>query len=351
MTLYRSEDDLRAVFRTEAAEVPEDAPPMFEPARTARNGARRWAVPLAAAAAVAAIAVPMALVEVNHRSIPAQSPPRWAPLSYLFAVAPVPGWHISSATLGVTYQDAAITSGISQIGDVTLSAPEALDPTPIKRGEPVMINGRTGYFGNLAPVNTTASEIVPLKTAGGSVGGSVQVKQAPTVAWEIAPRQWATVLLYPHAYPKPLTDVRSAELAIAKAVSLITPRPLRLPFRTGWRPATAESFYWASTYLPIRTRWYGTLVLGHFGQPLSISEYALLPGDPSSGPFTPDLMIGSHPATFMQSVPEARSLMIDLGERIQLIIEGNYSKADLIHVAQSLALASNPKDPSTWLPQ
>ena len=365
-TQYRSEDDLRAVFRAEAAEVHDEAAQLFLPTRLpaspARNAARRWAIPLAAAAAVAVIAVPVAFVRVGHHSTPAGDQPGGVPLAFTFSVAPVSGWRVTPEAIGATYQDAVIAQGDNDMfGDVTVSAPGAFDPGPIESGEQVTINGHQGYFGESVPVN--------------SPGG----KPMPTVAWQVATDQWATVTISGQGI-----DVRGVELQIARAVSLTAPTPIRLPFRTGWLPDTAQSVTGARSAVPPSGNWSTFMQLGRSDSSLEISAYAAPSGstDPA-GPFEPNTTVGGHPAQYSPRFgdpgsldtsggpvatrtpgmtvrtqlptrapwPHWPSLKVDLGGDAWLEVAGDYSQADLMHVAESLTLSSNPDDPSTWFDQ
>jgi hypothetical protein len=367
-TQYRSEDDLRAVFRAEAAEVHDEAAQLFAPARLpaspARAAARRWAIPLAAAAAVAVIAVPLAFVRVGHHSTPGSDQLGGVPLAFTFSVAPVPGWRVTPDAIHATYQDAVIAQGDNDMfGDVTVSAPGAFDPGPIKSGEQVTINGHQGYFGESVPVNSTAP------------GG----KPMPTVAWQVAPDQWATVTVSGQGI-----DVRDVELQIARAVSLTTPTPMRLPFRTGWLPDTAQSVTEARSAVPPSGNWSTFMQLGSGDSSLDISAYAVPSGatDPA-GSFEPNTTVGGHPAQYSPRLgdpdsldtsggpvdtrspvmttrtqlptllpsPHWPSLKLDLGGDAWLQVTGDYSQADLMHVAESLTLSSNPNDPTTWFDQ
>jgi hypothetical protein len=367
-TQYRSEDDLRAVFRAEAAEVHDEAAQLFVPARPpaspARAAARRWAIPVAAAAAVAVIAVPLAFVRMGHHATPANDQLGGVPLAFTFSVAPVSGWRVTPDAIHATYQDAVIAQGDNDMfGDVTVSAPGAFDPRPIASGEQVTINGHQGYFGESVPVNSPAPGGTPV----------------PTVAWQVAPDQWATVTVSGQGI-----DVRDVELQIARAVSLTTPTPMRLPFRTGWLPDTARSVTEARSSVAPSGSWSTLMQLGGTDGSLQITEYAVPSGSTNvAGSFEPNTTVGGHPAQYsprlgdpgrvessgaavvtrtpvmitgtqlptLPPAPQWPSLKVDLGADVRLQVTGDYSQADLMHVAESLTLSSNPNDPTTWFDQ
>ena len=363
-TKQRSADDLRAIFAADASDVPDDAAQRIwaevdtpvHVVRTHPARVRRWAVPLAAAAVVAAVAVPLAVVRVlpHHSATNSGTSPslRRADLAYTFDVTPVAGLTFAFGDIVPTSQGAAISrNGVDVMGSVIVNARGAFDPTVVANAEPVSVNGHRGYYG--------------LTYAGGAEkadeGTSVVVQPArdPTVAWEIAPDRWATVFLPEHA----AANVRATLLQIATAVRLTAPRPLHLPFRTDWLPRNAPAMSEAESWFTSQQDWGGIQRFGDTAHHRGLEILESRSGNPG---FQPNTTAAGHPAQFFPardvnrparpSYPPASStpmhlpanLTVSLGGDAWLTLTGDYSEADLIRIVEHLSLTPTPDDHSTW---
>ncbi len=364
-TKQRSEDDLRAIFAADASDVPDNAAQRIwaeldtpvHVVRTHPARVRRWAVPLAAAAVVAAIAVPLAVVRVlpHHSATNSGTSPslRRADLAFTFDVAPVAGLTFTFGVITPTFQTAAIgKNGVDMFGNVTVSSPGTFDPSRIANPKPVTVNGHRGYYGLALPLGTDDAE-----TSGNSV---VRPLPFPTVAWEIGPDEWATVYLP----EEKVANVRTTELQIAAAVRLTAPRPMLLPFRTGWLPGGTPPMTNAGSifgFAPLQD-WDAGLRFGDPNNPdLDIDEH-----HPSNGAFKPNATVAGHPAQFYPARNASRParptgtrkppkplrvpalLTVSLGADAWLTLSGDYSEADLIRIVEHMTFTPTPDDHSTW---
>ena len=175
------------------------------------------------------------------------------------------------------------------------------------------------------------------------------------MAWEIAPDRWATVFLPERA----ATKVRAALLQIAAAVRLTTPRPLHLPFRTGWLPRNAPAMSEAESWFTSQQDWGG---IQRFGDTAHHRGLEIL--ESRSGSLRPNTTAAGHPAQFYPARDVSRpapptgthkpplhipaGLIVRLGADAWLTVTGDYSEADLIRIVEHMTFTPTPDDHSTW---
>jgi hypothetical protein len=124
---------------------------------------------------------------------PAPSPtPASFPTSYYFGPTSLPGYVMDTETLTATSQDFGFTSQKTHV-DVALRALPATSANNAiyRRGAPVTVAGRAGFFVVVAGKPTTT----------------------PTVAWKISSRQWATLSAVKSRSQVTLTKAQLLDLA------------------------------------------------------------------------------------------------------------------------------------------
>jgi hypothetical protein len=387
-----TESDLRAVLTEEARDISEPDDVLARLTITHRPQRRRWIAPVAAAAAVAAVvATATAVVHTRHDAAPPGNQHTLPPvpgreLRFAVSIGSIAGYDVDNRYL-VTGRDAADVekSGNQGVGgEIVAYAPGRYDPATVQRGRPVNVQGRRGYF---ADATASADEVdkVPNK------------HQVPTLAWEFAPNQWVTVQGWdPAASPqmrKLHLDALTEEMRVAAAIDTTVSAPLLLPYRVGYLPgglrhgggrvtdmATPAPPTWDSTLWFLGSRqgdtdsdpalsilvrpysafgskgFHGTFTVN--GHPATFDTvetwtFSVPPSAPKPTPTTP---AGSTPprTSTIQSSPtvgvspsEPPQLTVDFGPAV-VVIAGNYARGELIKIAESLTLASNVNDRSTW---
>jgi len=277
-------------------------------------------------------------------------------LRFAVTVGPVAGYDVANRYLVADREatDVARSDNEGVGGEVVAYPPGGYDPTAVRRGQQVSVQGHTGYFAN-TPQSADAVDHVPNQG------------NAPTLAWEFAPDRWVVIQGWdPTTSPqvrKLHVDPLTEELHVAAAVDTSADPPLLLPYRVGYLPdglshgggrATAVGKPYWDSYL-----WF----LGP-GQS---------PTDPD--PAHPALAITAQPtvsrpaSSSSASTPSARVQHNDSVTRrtvapsggdsrqnevtvrfgtVVVTITGDYPRAELIKIGRSITIASNPNDASTW---
>jgi hypothetical protein len=407
-----TDSDLRALFADEASDIGEPAELLARltidqstPPAAATRRWRGWVAPVAAAAAVVTVAsVAIAISGTRHQadagagshtlpSMPGRE------LGYTISVGAVSGYITSSSyLLGDRETTEVILPGEDGViaGEVVAYPRGGFDPTEVRRGRPVTVQGHPGYFG---PSISSADQIDHLATP----------TRPLTLAWETAPDRWIAVQGWDAtgtpALQRRHLDPFTEEMRVARAVDASTTRPLLLPYRVGYLPAGLrhgggratpslepgwdwDSYLWfvgagqtgpaqsSRTTFSISARpahgrvaVNGSLsVNGHPAQFFPHGHPATLPAQPSMPPtltLTPSAKAGtqaqhprlipinriSYPASPIPHVgvgrPGPPDLVVDFG-RVEVIITGAYSKDELLRVARSMTIARDVDNLSAW---
>ncbi len=368
----RTEADLRTVIAADADDVTDARSMIAEITATHRAApamSRRWVVGVAAAASVtAAVGVPAIVLRRHPAGRTAGRPALAGPeLAFTFDVGAVPGYRITPDAIHPTFQGAAISAadGHDLFGEVTVTAVGAFDPSSIRRGEPVDVNGNRGYFGRATMVDYVA-------VASSDGAPPAPAPKVQMLAWEYAPDRWAQVYL-----PGTGSAVRSASATIARAVRTGVRQPLRLPMRIGQLPAALRWRISGYTGTESAGDWHTGL---EFGRTAADEHWLLVASVWKGGikpAFKPTSTVDGRPAAFtaghpipvtpagpkvvhridpgksrkavqVDPGPVVNQLVVDLGQRHWFRVSGNYTEAQLREVAATTTIASNLEDRSTW---
>jgi hypothetical protein len=270
------------------------------------------------------------------------STPGGGMLRFHFDLATVPHYVMTSFRIvpGVQTVNIARDTDTGKVtGDLVVYDPGKYDPGPAKRGTPVEVNGKRGYYAKVVDQDT----VVP-----GVPGGAI--KQY-AVTWEYAPNAWAIV----QGEWSPAT-ARAQELTIARAVRFDRTRPFLVPFRFGWAPPSLRVFAGQFGVNPefVNAAISLTDLAGvpASAPPPSIlgdqSVRVLLAPDSTSGALQPNTTIGGDRAfvdTRMVAVwHDGFLLTLHLGSR-----SGPTTVATLRRVVEHLVWAPRVGDIGTWL--
>lgn len=378
-----TESTLAAVFADEARDVSEPSDVLarvtFErPVRTRH----RWIAPVAAAVAVVAVVVAAVAITSNRPDVDTGTGGPTLPqglghdLHFSVAVGPITGYKPGSPYLATDREAINIELASDDevmAGEVVAYAAGAYDPSAVRTGQPVNVQGHRGYF---AMTTSSADQ----------VDGVQHPSKVPTLAWEFTPDRWVAVQGWDAATTPALKrlDPLTEEKRVARAVDTSAVKPLLLPYQVGYLPAGLQrgggrdygiaddwtSYLWFVDSRPSSTpngnelsitagaKRYAGDVRGTFtidghpavyepvrhGSPPPLpSAISPLP-TPTETPSAQRIVPGGGSSVTRLSDP---SLTVDLGPAV-LTIRGNYSKDELVKIARSITPASNVNDRSTW---
>jgi hypothetical protein len=298
-----TESDLRAVFADEARDVSEPADVMARLAFAQPSGRNRraWLAPLAAAATVVTIVSVAVAVGGNRPGVKAGSGGHALPpmpgrdLRFAVSVGAVAGYKATDSYLVADREatDIALASDDQILaGEVVAYAAGAYDPTAVRHGQRVQVQGHQGYFA------MSASSVDKVDHVPGS-------HSVATLAWEFAPDRWVVVQGWDAsgtpALQKLHLDAFTEEMRVAQAVDTSASAPLLLPYRVGYLPAGlrhggGRDTSWNSRYWESYLWFLGPGQHGPDPYPagLSISVNPKGTGASVHGTFTVD----GHPAVF-----------------------------------------------------
>jgi hypothetical protein len=366
-----TDSDLRALFADEASDISEPADLLARltvnqspPRATRTRRWRGWVAPVAAAAAVVTVVSLATALSGTRQQTDAGAGGHTLPvmpgrdLGYTITVGAVSGYDTSATYLSSDREttDVKLSDGRGVLaGEVVAYPPGGFDPTAVRRGQPVTVQGHQGYFG----ASTSSAD---------QVDHVANPTRPATLAWEAAPDRWIVVQGWDAAASPPLQarhlDPLTEEMRVAQAVDTSTTKPLLLPYRVGYLPAglrhgggraTFRGDDWSS-YL-----WFlGVGQTGSAPYPPGLAITAFPKGD-ASGPVDGSLTIDGHPAQFRPAgragattgkppLPKARevsTLTVDFGSAV-VVIAGAYSQDELVRIAQSITIADDVNNPSTW---
>lgn len=328
-----TEEDLRASFGALEHEAPDaiDIMAGMESRQRRRTSRRRTAGVLTAAATVVVALAGVTFVLPTRSDTPetsvvvaAQGSELWR---FPFAVDDIPGHRVTYRSRGATSQTAWVTAGDDREHPLTIRVFPAggYDPTAARTGEPVQVNGKSGFY----------SVDLPCHCSMGT--------PATGLAWEYAPNAWALV------QNEAGSDDRDVMLRVASAVRFDRTTPLRVPFRvghipSGLRPGNSGSLGSGSM---------NTLTTGAIG-----ANVVLEPTNPqdrglsiSMNGTRPDLPVGEPVAT--NDPPFGPTVVVNLGTfAVQLSSHGPQGPTlpldELTTIARSITPAADLDDPSTW---
>jgi hypothetical protein len=353
--------DLHDAFRLLERQAPTTIPLPMDRKRHA--ALKRWAAPVAAAAAVLALAVAaMSFTQASTgKSSAAPSGTGVATtakptlLSFDFSVSPVPGFDITLSQVSPGLQEALIAvRGLSPQPTGTVSvyaAGKFKEAATVQTGQPTTVSEHRGFFTKLStlPSNT-----------------DLNAPKLYSVAWLYAPNSWAVVQIN-YGTLKTYTPARieAAELQVANAVRMGTRSALKVPFTIGYLP---PGIYPVSADQATDPEG-GAIGLGD-GRPMAGTtpfstaltiwvdnvqdpNHVFCPaGDKRMTRFTLNGFVGCVQRnqltgkTGVLSIQLARGyLEITLGQAQQ----GVYSDAQLKRVAESIVPADSMTDRRTWI--
>lgn len=361
----RTEQDLHSAFRAleevaDAYGTPDFAipTPTLPAVRTIRPARRNWVAvssSVAVAAAIAALVIGVVVTRgpstpnrpgvtqsgtstpPSHTSTAVGPPKITAPKTFdlrslWFSLRPINGLVVSGVTLFATSQQVNLDSGSGQHWDVTLNAAGASKPTAATGSESIQIGGRPGYYGYLT-----------------DPGSATLANQPVGLVWEYAPGAWATVVSDDAQRAISSTDAT----AVAASVEPGRTQAVKVPIKVGLAPVGMRLQGYLGGPGGSRLTQSGSTVgvnagidfTAGNGTSLSVSFYPRLAGETLTG--TPTTIAG-------------RTAYIMNGS-IRILVSGNYevdatagpngpnvSAAQLLAVAQSIEVASNPQDQGTW---
>jgi hypothetical protein len=318
---------------------------------------RRMILPLAAAAAVATTALVAVWLQTGDTSrrpagtggfggaVSANStePTPKAFFAYSFRLDATPGFGVESRQVEPTRQTivydqdrpANAIAGQPDVIEAVVYAKGAFDPTTVRTGTPLTINGKAGYYGlALAHVRDAS--------------GRDSTARVPSVAWPYAPNSWAVV-----SGVTPACRDRAHELAIARTVHPAAGSPPRIAFHVGYLPAG------------LRT----TRILDEFNPSASTVEFArtasgnivqiaamYVPDQTVRAGFGTDkapLTVGGYPAK-LENLSEGSTIQ---GQLLTVIRQGFWvtisgdttvSAAELRSIALGLTLVRDGAHEATW---
>jgi hypothetical protein len=328
-----TEEDLRATFGALEDEAPDLVGVVTGMAarRKRRTTRRRRAGVLTAVAVVVGTLAGVAFALPNHPDSPvvaaSQDHDLW---QFPFAVDAIPGHQVSYLSRGGAHQRAWVTADDDPDSPVTLLVFSAgkYDPAAARAGEPVVVNGKSGFYRADMPCYCSGEPPVT------------------GLAWEYAPNAWALVQ---NEGTKPVD--RAAALRIADAVRFDRSTPLRVPFRVGYlpgglRPGTSDT-QGSGSMPPLR---HG-VVLG-----AGVILAGATPQDPGvyidiAGPH-PDLPVGEPSA--ISGGPFGPRVMVNLGSFAVQVGSGghdgpNLPMDELLRIARSITSAGDIDDLATWI--
>ncbi len=370
-----TDSDLRAVFADEASDISEPADLLARitvnqstPRATPTRPWRGWVAPVAAAAAViTVVSLAAALSGTRHQTDDAGADGHALPpmpgrdLQYTVSVGTVPGYDTSATYLSSDREttDVMLPDGRGVLaGEVVAYPPGGFDPTAVRRGQPVTVQGHQGYFG----ASTSSAD---------QVDHVANPTRPATLAWEAAPDRWIVVQGWDAATSPPLQarhlDPLTEEMRVARAVDTSTTKPLLLPYEVGYLPAGLRHGGGRATVPPARAdHWNSYLWFLGVGQTGSAPDppglaITAVPKRDASGRVDGSLTIDGHPAQFRSAgragattgepaAPTARqvsTLAVDFGRAV-VFIAGAYAQDELIRIARSMSIADDVDDLSTW---
>lgn len=384
-----TETDLREALNTLAEQAPTSCAIGSRPVTPARTGAgraRTMALPVLAAAAVAAVVISVPALLHGH-SGPSAAPQRattqpaasvhtvapvTAPLpaaAYVFAVGPVPG---------LTVHDAYTASGAQAIGlgrdgqlyaTVVLYAPGGWVPPRGSGAVDVTVNGHPGFYGD----TVFSDDGRPPAQAKEQIGPDPDQRHG-ALAWQYQPGAWAMVSTLPAGGSGAGSLTRAEALRIAETVRVGGHRPIAVPARFGYLPAGlqlqgVQSYSGTQPpnapngtqprYVPEAAYSFGpagtdevTLTVGisadgGTGQPVLGDSVRV-------GGFHGDYAANVHDLELTNgTVAVAVSGLVDDGTGPRLPTEAGDSAArlaELERIVRGLSFAANLADRSTWFP-
>jgi hypothetical protein len=326
-----TEEDLRATLSALESEAPGAAGVLAALARARRRQTVRRRVVRVVAAAVVAGVVAGGSVLVADLAGPDRGPaaadPHFERLRFPFAVDESSGFR---AAYGAVRFDEPATAWVGAVvvnSDVLYSyeldvyAAGRYDPSNDTAGEPVQVNGRTGFY--RGDVDCRCDTNI----------------RVPGVAWEYAPDSWAVVRYQPAAMPGsvPPSDVRETLLRVAEAVRFDRTTPVRLPFKVGYLPAGLQPDEFAPAEM-------NTVVIGHASVALAGDAGRL------------DIWIaesfdgsGAHGEPVVRvEEGDVKLVTVNLGEIFVQLTGKGFSVDELKKIARSITPAAGLRDVGTW---
>ena len=329
-----------------------------------RRSVRRFVLPSAAAAAVAAVsivAITLTSGDGEHRSVPpghASPPPTSArptptstppppvtdhsiDLTWRFAVQPVPGYTIVRESISATDQMARVTqkNANKDIGEIDVYNPGVVprELHALRHGHKISVRGHRGYFAVIGHRSATI--------------------------WQYAHEAWAEVS-GDWGYSASGVDPNAAlmgELQIADAVDTSRSAPLRIDFTLGYLPSGLKlrnTIFWANPFGqgPLCELDFVDDVAGQASGGSTVAAVTITrtgvtqdTGQPGNSAFTPNMTVGGRPAQYSTGFlavryPNGTELSISVDKKHV----GRYPKSELVKIAEHAAPAGDPSAPSTW---
>jgi hypothetical protein len=331
---------------------------------------RRPIAIVGAAAAIVIIAVLVSLlvsVRGPKSKLPSGPAPtaRRAPVSQKptilradFTIDPIAGYSFSEFNVMRDKQwvvvSTAVRPSVGPIAKVTVFAPRAFDPSDALRGQALTVHGHRAYFAKIKMPESAPGE-------------------PKALTWEYKPTSWAVVEENPPDPPYKPTEaaIRAEEVKIANAINTSHGAPLLVPFKFGYLPPGLITELGSGDMRPrVVGSFGGTIGLGDGRQTApdfrpdstmwvwvtGTSDPRLIFCSNPSGNTTPRdftfFKVGAHTGCLEKDkeTHETQALQIDLirGHLELLVQAGIYSDEELKRIAQTITVAADPNDSTTW---
>jgi hypothetical protein len=352
-----TESDVRTALAEQARDVsePDEILAQLQLRQPEHHQRQRWLAPLAAAAAVVAAVTVAGFIAVDRHHAPTGSGPAIGgrDLRYTVSVGAVAGYNTSVRSLEATTETTSVVRGSSPggvlDGVVVAYSVGAYDPTEVKTGQQLTIQGRQAYYAKTPKLSPD-----PLKDL------------EPTLAWVFAPARWLVIQGWGPSIARtqhldPLTEAKRVAAAVDTNVS----EPLLLPFRVGYLPSGLQrgGGYTDPLAEPVIL---GDVLFTRSEHSVVVqsAEFMLYPKR-ANDRVRPNLTVNGHPAHFEGPGPiyppvthptngvrdmAPAGLTVDFGSTILTltVFGGDDSKAQLAKIGKSIQLASDLTDQSTW---
>lgn len=347
----RTEDDVRAALTLIAERAPAPNAAGASDGKPPRGHRRAVAVLAVAAATAAAVAIPALIVAGRSSTAPQSARTGEQILRRTFDVR-LAGWRETEREMAGTHQAVTVVNSRHNYCRVTMFEPGVFDRRRIPAGSAELtVGGKPGYYaqlvGQLPPDPMEVFAPAPSPSSGPD-----------------APRQWAVVWAYSEdvwavSNCEPGGDSAAERARVRQTAELMaaatapTSRPLRVPFTAGHLPAGPELVVAYSDQLGAESG----------NPPGSATFQAVLADLPNRQAmltirYTPAFELGGNGTGVERLTVNGRRATFDgtylviAGKRFNATLQrhesADYSRAELVRIAERLEFASDPADESTW---
>jgi hypothetical protein len=244
--------------------------------------------------------------------------------------------------------------GYVSVADVLVFDKGQFDPSVMKNGAPVDVNGAQGLIADIVPVNDTVKWTVA------SIMDPLKPPKLTTVAWPYATDSWALVAWRNN------TDANARDLAlsVARAARIGAKHAALVPFKIEYLPAAVDR-RWELTFSEtgrnqvgfgsVASKYAVGLHLGipDWSLPISVSEFSLAERTPRTRGEV-SLTVAGQAAVYS---PKQSALFVSCGTKCTLAVgygglgahlAGSIGKAELVKIAEHITIAPSLTNTSTW---